>query len=110
MKLRRFLAGDALLALAAPLLADAPGVYAIVGGTLHPVSGSELTNGAVIIRDGLIEADGSAHVIRPDAAIVDALHLPSLPQTPRQLVLLRVGRRDDLTARRTQQLRSAAQV
>ena len=72
MKLRRFLAGVALLALAAPLLADAPGVYAIVGGTVHPVSGPELTNGAVIIRDGLIEAVGSAVVIPPDATIIDA--------------------------------------
>jgi len=72
MKLRRFLAGVALLALAAPLLADAPGVYAIVGGTVHPVSGPEFTNGAVIIRDGLIEAVGYAVVIPPDATIIDA--------------------------------------
>jgi hypothetical protein len=72
MKLRRFLTGVALLAIAAPLLADAPGVYAIVGGTVHPVSGPELTNGAVIIRDGLIEAVGNAVVIPPDATIIDA--------------------------------------
>ncbi len=72
MRFTRFLAGVALLAIAAPLLADAPGVYAIVGGTVHPVSGPELTNGAVIIRDGLIEAAGDAVVIPPDATIVDA--------------------------------------
>src|SRR2546423_11306312 len=72
MRFTRFLAGVALLALAAPLLADAPGVYAIVGGTVHPVSGPELANGAVIIRDGLIEAVGSAVVIPPDATIIDA--------------------------------------
>src|SRR5205823_6050947 len=69
---RALFAGVALLALAAPLLADAPGVYAIIGGTVHPVSGPELTNGAVIIRDGLIEAVGSAVVIPSDATIIDA--------------------------------------
>src|SRR5215212_3230694 len=48
-----------LLLLAAPaLLADAPGVYAITGGTVHPVSGPAIENGVVIIRDGLIEAVG----------------------------------------------------
>jgi len=72
MRFTRFLAGVALLAIAAPLLADAPGVYAIVGGTVHPVSGPELTNGAGIIRDGLIEAVGDAVVIPPDATIIDA--------------------------------------
>src|SRR5438874_2140693 len=72
MRFPRFLAGLALFAIAAPLLADAPGVYAIVGGTVHPVSGPEFTNGAVIIRDGLIEAVGSAVAIPPDATIIDA--------------------------------------
>jgi len=71
---RRFLCFSSflLLLLAAwPGFADAPGVYAITGGTVHPVSGPEIPNGAVIIRDGLIEAVGSAVVIPLDATIID---------------------------------------
>ena len=62
---RRFLCFSVvfLLFLAASAFADAPGVYAITGGTIHPVSGPEITNGAVIIRDGLIESVGSAQAI-----------------------------------------------
>ncbi len=56
---------------AVPGFADAPGVYAITGGTIHPVSGPEITNGAVIIRDGLIESAGSAVAIPLDATIID---------------------------------------
>ena len=70
---RRFLCFSvfSLLFLAAPAFADAPGVYAITGGTIHPVSGPEITNGAVIIRDGLIEAVGSAQAIPLDATVID---------------------------------------
>src|SRR5258706_526837 len=70
---RRFLCFSSflLLLLAWPGFADAPGVYAITGGTVHPVSGPEIPNGAVIIRDGLIEAVGSAVVIPLDATIID---------------------------------------
>src|ERR1700726_3907728 len=57
---------------AAPLLADAPGVYAITGGTVHPVSGPEIPNGVVVIRDGLIEAAGVNVAIPADAATIDA--------------------------------------
>ena len=72
MKLWRFLIGVALLAMAAPLLADAPGVYAIAGGTVHPVSGAEIANGVVVIRDGLIEAVGANVPIPADATVIDA--------------------------------------
>jgi imidazolonepropionase-like amidohydrolase len=71
---RRFLCFSSfiLLFLAAwPGFADAPGVYAITGGTVHPVSGPEISNGVVIIRDGLIEAVGEAVVIPLDATIID---------------------------------------
>jgi imidazolonepropionase-like amidohydrolase len=71
---RRFLCFSSfiLLFLAAwPGFADAPGVYAITGGTVHPVSGPEISNGVVIIRDGLIEAVGNAVVIPLDATIID---------------------------------------
>jgi len=70
MRLRRFVA---LLVLLCPVLlrADAPGVYAITGGTVHPVSGPEIANGTVVIRDGLIEAVGANVTIPPDATTID---------------------------------------
>ena len=71
MKLRS-LAGIALFALSAPLLADAPGVYAIAGGTVHPVSGPPIPSGVVVIRDGLIEAVGANVAVPADAVVVDA--------------------------------------
>jgi hypothetical protein len=58
--------------LALPAYADAPGVYAITGGTVHPVSGPAIANGVVIIRDGLIEAVGANLPIPADAATIDA--------------------------------------
>src|SRR5436305_10668691 len=71
---RRFLCFSVvlLLFLAATAFADAPGVYAITGGTVHPVSGPDVANGVVIIRDGLIEAVGANVPIPPDAAVIDA--------------------------------------
>lgn len=72
MRLRRFFTGVALLMLAAPLLADAPGVFAITGGTVHPVSGAEIANGVVVIRDGLIEAAGANVAVPADATVIDA--------------------------------------
>lgn len=60
-----------LLFLVSPaVLADAPGVYAITGGTLHPVSGPAV-HGTLIIRGGLIEAAGANASIPADAAIID---------------------------------------
>jgi imidazolonepropionase-like amidohydrolase len=56
---------------ALPIFADAPGVYAITGGTVHPVSAPEIANGVVIIRDGLIEAVGANVPIPADAATID---------------------------------------
>lgn len=58
--------------IAAPLYADPPGVYAITGGTVHPVSGPDIPNGVVIIRDGLIEAVGANLSVPPDATVIDA--------------------------------------
>ena len=57
--------------LAIPAFADAPGVYAITGGTVHPASGADIPNGVVIIRDGLIEAVGANVPIPADAAVID---------------------------------------
>ncbi len=70
MVLRRFL-WMVLVMCAAPVFADAPGVYAITGGTVHPVSATEISNGMVIIRDGLIEAVGANLPIPADATTID---------------------------------------
>ena len=61
----------ALCLLAVPLCADAPGVFAITGGTVHPASGAAIPNGVVIIRDGLIEAVGANVAVPADATVVD---------------------------------------
>src|SRR5687768_7439889 len=62
-----------LLFLAATVArADAPGVYAISNGTIHPVSGPEIRNGVVIVRNGLIEAVGANLSIPADATVIDA--------------------------------------
>ncbi|HEX8254965.1 MAG TPA: amidohydrolase family protein, partial [Thermoanaerobaculia bacterium] len=71
MRSRRITA--VLLFLAAPaLFADAPGVYAITGGTVHPVSGPAIPNGVVVIRGGLIEAVGAKASIPADATVIEA--------------------------------------
>jgi imidazolonepropionase-like amidohydrolase len=70
MSLRRFVA-LLLVLVAAQLWADAPGVYAITGGTVHPVSGAAIPNGVVVIRDGLVEAVGANVTIPPDATTID---------------------------------------
>lgn len=60
-----------LFLLAATAGADAPGVYAITGGTLHPVSGPAISNGTLVIRQGLVEAVGANVSIPLDAAVID---------------------------------------
>ena len=69
MKLLRLLVASLLLA--PGIRADAPGVYALTNGTVHPVSGPEIARGTVVVRDGLIEAVGANVTIPPDAAVVD---------------------------------------
>lgn len=61
-----------LLLLPVAAHAQAPGVYAITGATVHPASGPDIANGTVLIRDGLIEAVGANVTIPPDAAIIEA--------------------------------------
>ena len=70
MSLRRLVYVLALF-IAAAAYADAPGVYAITGGTVHPVSGPEIANGVVVIRGGLIEAVGVNVPIPADATVID---------------------------------------
>jgi imidazolonepropionase-like amidohydrolase len=71
MALRRLVAILVLLVPSA-VRADAPGVYAIAGATVHPVSGPAIENGTVVIRNGLIEAVGANASIPSDASIIDA--------------------------------------
>lgn len=78
MSLRRVIA--LLSFLAAPtLLADAPGVYAITGGTVHPVSGPDIPDGTVVVRNGLVEAVGANVAIPADATTIDAKGLHVYP-------------------------------
>jgi len=70
MRVRGLLCFVAML-FAIPVFADAPGVYAITGGTVHPISGPEIANGVVVIRDGLIEAVGANIPIPVDATTID---------------------------------------
>ncbi|HXH38742.1 MAG TPA: hypothetical protein VNN08_08950, partial [Thermoanaerobaculia bacterium] len=79
---RRFLCLSVFFLLvfaAVPGFADAPGVYAITGGTVHPVSGPEIANGVVIIRDGLIESVGAATAVPLDATVIDVKGLHVYP-------------------------------
>lgn len=47
-------------------------VYAIVGATIHPVSGPVISNGTVVVADGLIKAVGAKVAIPSNAVRVDA--------------------------------------
>jgi imidazolonepropionase-like amidohydrolase len=78
MKLRRLVAFAFLLS-SVTLYADAPGVYALTGATVHPVSGPAVANGIVVIRNGLIEAAGPNAVIPPDATVIDVAGMHVYP-------------------------------
>ena len=47
-------------------------VYAIVGGTIHPVSGPVIKNGTVIVENGVIKAVGAKVTIPKTAVVVIA--------------------------------------
>ena len=46
-------------------------VTAFVGGTLHPVSGPEVVNGTLLVREGKIAALGAGLAVPPGATVVD---------------------------------------
>lgn len=54
-------------------------VYAITGGTVHPVSGPEIPNGTVVVVDGRIQAVGARVEIPRGAVRVDARGLHVYP-------------------------------
>lgn len=68
----RFLLSLTALFSAVAAYADAPGVYAITGGTVHRVSGPPIPNGVVIIRNGLIDAVGTNIAVPDEASVIDA--------------------------------------
>lgn len=78
MTLRR-LAAIVLSLVPTLVYADAPGVYAITGGTVHPGSGAAIANGTVVIRNGLIEAAGANLSVPPDATAIDATGMHVYP-------------------------------
>ena len=48
-----------------------PGIHALVGGTIVVRPGETITNGTILVRDGLIQADGAHLAIPNDALVVD---------------------------------------
>ncbi|MGV3614897.1 MAG: amidohydrolase family protein [Fimbriimonas sp.] len=54
-------------------------VYAIVGGTVHPVSGPTLPSGTVILRDGKVQAVGAKVAVPKGAVVVDAKGMQVYP-------------------------------
>ncbi|MFN0137633.1 MAG: amidohydrolase family protein, partial [Phycisphaerae bacterium] len=61
------------------LVADAAGVYAITGATVHPVSGPAIAGGTVVIRGGKIEAVGASVATPSGATVIDAKGLHVYP-------------------------------
>lgn len=54
-------------------------VYAIVGGTVHPVSSPEITDGTVIVEDGKIKAVGKHLPVPKGATVVQARGMQVYP-------------------------------
>lgn len=78
MMLRRLVA-FAVLLISVTAYGEAPGVYALTGATVHPVSGPAVANGVVVIRNGLIEAAGANAAIPPDATVIDVAGMHVYP-------------------------------
>jgi imidazolonepropionase-like amidohydrolase len=69
----------ALLSVSPAHAQGAPGVYAIKGAKVYPVSGAPIENGTVIIRGGKIVAVGAKIEIPADAQVIDAAGLEVYP-------------------------------
>ena len=59
--------------------ATEPGLIAIVGGLVHPVSSEPIPGGTVLVRDGRIEAVGAEVAVPAGAEIVDATGKSVIP-------------------------------
>lgn len=79
MPSKRYAVAALLILAAFAAHADAPGVYAITGGTVHTAAGADIANGVVIVRNGLIEAVGAGVAIPADAATIDATNMHVYP-------------------------------
>lgn len=69
----------AVLSLPCSSFADPPSVFALTGGTVHPVASSPIEGGVVILRDGLIEAVGAGLPVPSDATAIDVRGLHVYP-------------------------------
>ncbi len=90
------LVGNAQAQVPIPAAPQPPGtVTAFVGGTIHPVDGSVIEDGVLIVRDGIIEAVGGANTGVPSAAeVIDVSgdHLyPALFSAYTALGLVEIG-------------------
>lgn len=65
--------------LMAPVRADAPHVYAITGARIVTVSGPTIDKGALVLRNGLIEAVGATVTAPADAVVIDGSGLTVYP-------------------------------
>jgi imidazolonepropionase-like amidohydrolase len=99
---RTLSATGAVAALVAPLAAQAPAVqrpsrpevYAITNTTIVPVSGPRVAGGTVVIRNGRIEAAGSAVVTPAGATVIDGRGLfvyPGLIDSGDRMGLTEIG-------------------
>lgn len=72
----------------------APDVLVIRGGTIHTISGKDILNGTVIVKNGAIAAVGASLAIPPAAHIIDArgLHVyPGMIDAGNNLGLTEIG-------------------
>lgn len=91
------LASAALIAAALPAAAQ---TIAIVGGTVHPVSGPAIPNGTVLIQDGRIAAVGASIAVPAGAVRIDARGkwvTPGLFESNTTLGLVEVGSIEETT-------------
>lgn len=79
MRLSRLLRATLLAVLALPLFAQHRGVWALTGGTVHPVASPAVEGATVVLRDGLIEAVGAGIPIPADATTIDVTGLHVYP-------------------------------
>ncbi len=83
--------------LSEPELAAAPtegDLIAIVGGTLHPITGPDVANGVLLVRGGRIAAMGSGITVPATARVIDAQgkHVwPAMIELGSNVGLLEIG-------------------
>lgn len=75
----KFVALFAAFLLPFSAFADPPRVFALTGGTVHPVASPPIEKGVLILRDGLVEAVGAGLRVPADATTIDATGLHVYP-------------------------------